>query len=156
MREIRSLSVADTVGLFITGGRSRALTLSSLRVFFCCRGNAEAGYGFSFPATQKTTAINHVPTFDGQASSFLGFGRRVVLRNGSTDIPAEKRATSLIHHIDATARRVCQHSGGDSLMGGDDVRAAIQGMRDYIRPDAIGRIFRQVGKFMTIALLRSF
>ena len=31
-------------------------------------------------------------------------------------------------------------------MEGDDVMAAIQALRDYFRPDAIDRIFKQVGK----------
>ena len=109
---------------------------------FFYRGGAGAGCGFLFFATQKATPIHYVPAFDGNASSFLDFEQRVTLRNGSADIPADKRATLLILHLDATARQVCLHSGGVSLMEGDDVMTAIQALRDSFQPVAIDRIFR--------------
>ena len=32
-------------------------------------------------------------------------------------------------------------------MDGDDVKAAIQALRGYLQPDAVGRIFKQFDKF---------
>ena len=76
------------------------------------------GAGYCFPRLPvffaqcgKTAPINYVPTIDGQASPFLDFEQRVMLRNGSTDIPVAKRATLLI----LVARQVCLHSGGGGM-----------------------------------------
>ena len=125
-----------------------------------------AGCGFElfglFGAMQPTTPLQNVPTLDGKPSSLLDFEQRVMLWTGSTDIPVEERATLLILHmatmclhsggdkfVSTLARQVCRHSGGEALMAGDDVMTAIQALRDYSQPDAIGRIFKQVGKFLT-------
>ena len=86
---------------------------------------------------QSTMPLQHVPTFDSKASSFLDFERRVMFRNGSTDIPFDKRATLCPLHMDAAARQVYLHVGGDALTDGDDVMAAIQALRDYFQPGAI-------------------
>ena len=98
---------------------------------------------------QSTTPIQYVPTCGGKASPFLDFEQRVMLRAGSTDIPVDERATRLILHMDAAARQVCLHSGGDALMEGGDVMTALQALRDSLQPDATGRISKQVDKCMT-------
>ena len=122
------------VGLFNTGSGSRALlyalfSLQTLRTFSNFthfplfngkQGYAGAGCGFRALEMQPATQILYAPTFGGQASSLLDYEQRGISRDGSTDIPPEKRPTLLILHMDATARRVCLCSGGDTLMEGDD------------------------------------
>ena len=110
------------VGVFNIGSGSRALP-SSFRSFL--QGGVGAGCGFSFSTMQKATPIHYVPACGGDASSFLDFEQRVMLRNGSTDVPAERRATLLILRMDATARQACWRSGGDSLRGGDSSSAGL-------------------------------
>ena len=108
-----------------------------------------AGRGFLLSAMRKATPIHYVPAFDGKASSYLDFEQRVMLRNGSTDVPMERRAALLILQMDAAARRVCLHTNGDTLMEGDDVLPLLRALRDSFRPHAIDHVFEQVDKFMT-------
>ena len=96
---------------------------------------------------QPAKQMQYVPSFDGKSSSFLDYGQRVRVWNGSTDIPPEKRSALVILHMDATARRVCLFSGGDTLMEGGDVMRVVQTARGYFQPDAIDRVVTQVGKF---------
>ena len=84
----------------------------------------------------------------------------MISRNGSTDIPPEKRPTLLILHMGPAARQVCMFSGADALMEGADVMLVVQASRDYFQPDAVDRIFSQVEKFKSCVRaarpLRSF
>ena len=97
---------------------------------------------------QSITQFQHVPAFDGRDSSFLDYEQRATLWNRATDIPPEKKSTLLISHMGPTARQVRPVSGGDTLMQGDDVMAVAHVLRNYFQPDAVGHIFKQVGKFM--------
>ena len=56
-------------------------------------GNAEAGCGFQATENAIYNSISYVPTFDGEASPYLGYEQRVILRNGSPDTPPGNRST---------------------------------------------------------------
>ena len=89
-----------------------------------------------------------VPSFDGKASSFLDYEQRVQLWLNTTEIPEEKRATSLLLHMDTVARQVCLNSGGDVMMNGADAALVLQALRQYFQPDAVDQVFQQIDKFM--------
>ena len=67
-----------------------------------------------------------VPTFDGKGSSFMDFEQRVALWNRTADIPAGRRASQLVLHMEPFARQVCLQNGGDSFMEGVAVNEVLQ------------------------------
>ena len=72
-----------------------------------------------------------VPTFDGKGSSFQDFEQRVALWNRTTDIPAERRASQLVLHMEPFARQICLQNGGDSFMDGVEVAEVLQVLKQY-------------------------
>ena len=46
-----------------------------------------------------------VPTFDGKGSPFQDFEQRVALWNRTADIPADRRASQLVLHMEPFARQ---------------------------------------------------
>ena len=105
--------------------------------------------GFVLSKMQTATQISYAPTFGGKASSFLDYEPRVILRNGSTDFPLDKRPTLLISHMDPAARQVCLFSGGDTLMEGGDAMLVVQVLRDYFQPDAVDRVSAQAERYQS-------
>ena len=93
---------------FNTGSGSRALPLFS--GVFSPLLQRERGGGLRVSRFQKkmepTNQTSYVPTFDGKASSFLDYEQRVILWDGSTEIPPERRSTLLILHMDPAGRQV--------------------------------------------------
>ena len=98
---------------------------------------------------EPATPVPYVPTFGGKASSFSDYEQRVILRNGSTEIPPERRSTLLNLHIGPAARQVYMFSGADVLMEGCDVMLVVHVLRDCFRPDAVDRISTQAARFQS-------
>ena len=73
----------------------------------------------------------------------------MILRNGSADIPPDKRPALLILHMGPAARQVRLFSGGDTLVVGGDVMLVVQVLRDYFQPPAADQFFSHAGKFMS-------
>ena len=136
------------VGFLNAGRSSRALPISTpFLLSSTTKGTRGLAAGFALSKMGPTTPISYVPTFNGEASSFLDYEQRVILRNGSTEIPPEKRSTLLILHMGPAARQVCMSSGADILMEGCDVTLVAQVLRDYFQPNEVDRIFTQVENF---------
>ena len=89
-----------------------------------------------------------MPTFDGKGSSFLDFEQRVALWNRATDIPAGRRASQLVLHMEPFARQVCLQNGGDSFMEGVAATEVLQVLKQYFLPDASDHVYQDVWKFL--------
>ena len=89
-----------------------------------------------------------MPTFDGKGSSFQDYEQRVALWHRTTDIPADRRASQLVLHMEPLARQICLQNGGDSFMDGVNVAEVLQELKQYFSPDASDHVHQDVWKFL--------
>ena len=88
--------------------------------------------------------LAQVPALDGNRASFAHHEQRVRFRNQSTEADPANRASTLIPRMGAIARRVRFNARGGTFLRGEDVGNSLRVLRNYLRPDAVGNIHRQV------------
>ena len=96
----------------------------------------------------EVTDFTHVPSFDGQASSFANYEEKAILWNQIPTLDARKRAANLLSHMADIARKVSMGVSKDFIGNNDGVRQVLRILLERQAPDAIDAICQEVAKFM--------
>ena len=108
--------------------------------------------GFAFARFRlreiSDTLQMHVPTFDGQRSSFLTYEEEVLIWKNISPLELGKKASHLLLHIADVARKVCLTIGKDVIGNLDGVEQILNILRNRFAPEEADCIFQDITEFM--------
>ena len=90
----------------------------------------------------------HVPTFDGQRSSFLNYEAKVTLWKNISPLEPAKKASHLLSHMADVARKVCLTIGKDVVGNVDGAEQILSILRNRLAPDKADCVFQDITKFL--------